>query len=261
MTPDWTLLQANLKETYWQHDKPKDTHEALIRLVKEAPSMDLNVYIIKFIAITDSLIAKHALSDLDRVGCLLDGLQPDLRSHVLTFCAKKSWRLSAHDTGTQEPDFGELKEFVLPEAKPAQKQTVYNSERAIREGSDLESYRIASVSAPAPVSSAIVTPIAAPIPPTSTNVTPTVSAAPAVAPDPIAELTKHTPSNSLPNRISRCIWCDSPDHLKRQCPDLPVAIKKGLIRYNNENRIINVCMGQEIPLMFNHGGMQVLLQA
>ena len=80
--------------------------------------MDLNVYIIKFTAIMDSLIAKHALSDLYRVGCLLDGLQPDLRSHVLTFCAKKSWRLSAHDTGTQEPDFGELKEFVLTEARP-----------------------------------------------------------------------------------------------------------------------------------------------
>jgi len=66
-TPNWTLLQANLKETYWQHDKPKDTHEALIHLVKEAPTMDLNVYVIKFTVITDSLIAKHALSDLDRV--------------------------------------------------------------------------------------------------------------------------------------------------------------------------------------------------
>src|SRR5437762_8092564 len=75
---DWTALQANLKETYWQHDKPKDTHEDLIKLVKEAPTMDLNVYIIKFTAITDSLISKHALSDLDRIGRLLDGLHPDL---------------------------------------------------------------------------------------------------------------------------------------------------------------------------------------
>ena len=42
-THDWTALQANLKENYWQHDKPKDTHKALIKLVKEARTMDLIV--------------------------------------------------------------------------------------------------------------------------------------------------------------------------------------------------------------------------
>jgi len=42
--------------------------------------MDLNVYLMKFTAITDSLISKHALSDLGRVGRLLDGLQPALRT-------------------------------------------------------------------------------------------------------------------------------------------------------------------------------------
>src|SRR5437762_9498143 len=98
--------------------------------------MDLNVYIIKFTAITDSLISKHALSDLDRVGHLLDGLHSDLRPRVLKFCAKKSWRLSSHDTGTEEPNFEELKQFVLLEAKAAQKQTVYNNERTIREGNE-----------------------------------------------------------------------------------------------------------------------------
>ena len=70
-THDWTTLQVNLKEMYWQCDKLKDTHEALIKLVKEAPTMDLNVYIIKFTAITGSLISKHALSDLNHVGRLL----------------------------------------------------------------------------------------------------------------------------------------------------------------------------------------------
>ena len=224
MTPDWTLLQANFKETYCQHDKPEDTHEALIHLVKEAPTMDLNVYVIKFTVITDSLIAKHALSDLNHVGCLLDGLQPELRSHVLKFCTKKSWRLSSHDTGTQEPNFDELKEFVITEAKAAQKQTVYNSERAIREGNDLESHRTTSVSAPTPVPSTGVTPVDPPAAPTSTNTSPIISATPSIISDPIAELTNQlsqlmlsiqgnmqspkatytgtTPSNGLPNRIS-----------------------------------------------------------
>src|SRR5579871_5625738 len=82
---DWSKLEKSLKETFWQHDQPKDTPEALTCLIKEAPTMDLNVYIIKFTAITDSLIVKHALSSLDRVGRLLDGLRPELRSRVLKF--------------------------------------------------------------------------------------------------------------------------------------------------------------------------------
>ena len=73
--------------------------------------MDLNVFIIKFTTIINSLIAKHVLSDLDCVRYLLDGLQPELRSCVLKFCTKKSWRLSSHDTRTEEPKFEELKEF------------------------------------------------------------------------------------------------------------------------------------------------------
>ena len=52
--------------------------------------MDLNVFIIKFAAITDSLIVRYAFLDLDYVGRLLDGLQSELHSHVLKFCMKKS---------------------------------------------------------------------------------------------------------------------------------------------------------------------------
>jgi hypothetical protein len=55
------------------------------------------------------------LSPLDRIDRLLDDLSVELRRRVLKFYAKKSWRLSAHDTGINDPIFDELKEFILTE--------------------------------------------------------------------------------------------------------------------------------------------------
>src|SRR5579862_5966023 len=265
---DWSKLEKSLKKTFWQHDQPKDTPEALTRLIKEAPTMDLKVYIIKFTAITDSLIAKHALSNLDRVGRLLDGLRPELRSRVLKFCAKKSWRLSSHDTGTANPDFNELKQYVLMEAQAAQKQIVYDTERAVREGGDLKTaFR--------------TTPLTSMTSPTLVLATPTPDTQPNTAPDPITELTEQfsqlalliqaniqgSKATSTPvpapmpptpnNRTPRCIYCDSIDHTRRSnCPDFADALRKGRVYLNTENRIVNAATGQEIPLMFGRGGMK-----
>ena len=63
---------------YWQKDTQKNTTTALIKLVREAPMMDLNVYLLKFTAITDKLVASGAISSLDRIGRLLDGLSTEL---------------------------------------------------------------------------------------------------------------------------------------------------------------------------------------
>ena len=41
--------------------------------------------------------------------------------------------------------------------------------------------------------------------------------------------------------------------------NLCIAIKNELIRYNNENHIVNASTGQEIPPMFNRGGMKIHL--
>jgi hypothetical protein len=114
---DWTVLQKELKELYWQNDTPKNSTTTLYKLIKDAPTMDLNVYVLKYSSITDALVSKGALSSLDRVGRLLDGLPEELRKRVLKFCTKKSWRLSAQDMGTVDPNFDELKEFVLTEAQ------------------------------------------------------------------------------------------------------------------------------------------------
>jgi hypothetical protein len=278
-TPDWDVLRASLKEAYWQHDKPKNTPEALIKLVKEAPEMDLNIFLIKFTAITDSLIANNSLSSYDRVGRLLDGLPAELRSKVLDFCAKKSWKLSPNDTGTAVPNFDELKGFVLTKARAAQKKTVYNAGRAIREGNDglnqfsgLDEVPEKSATPGARATSRITTfSEGSPKPetPATTNATP----------DPIAELTKQfsqlalliqgnmgkpapvpVPENRIPARIPRCVFCDSTEHSRRSnCSEFGDYLRKGRVYINNEGRIVDGVTKQELPTMFGKGGMIKLI--
>ena len=112
-------LQSELKSLFWQHDKQKDTTESLNKLVQEAPTMDLNVYLLKYTSISDTLINKGALSTLDRVNRFLDGLSEKLRERALEFCTKKDWRLSSHDTGENDPIFSELKDFITTKAEAA----------------------------------------------------------------------------------------------------------------------------------------------
>jgi len=58
--------------------------------IKDAPTLDLNIYILKYTSISETLVAKGALSTLDRVNRLMDGLPEDLRKRVLKFFTKKS---------------------------------------------------------------------------------------------------------------------------------------------------------------------------
>jgi hypothetical protein len=74
------------------------------------------------------LVAQGALSPLDRVNRLLDGLSGDHRTKVLSFYVKDKWKLSAQDVGTENPKFEELKKFVLREAQTSQMQAVYEKE-------------------------------------------------------------------------------------------------------------------------------------
>src|SRR5947199_8464275 len=131
---NWMTLQGELKGLFWQHDQQKDTTATLNQLIRDAPRLDLNVFVLKYYSISEALVQKGALSSLDRVNRLLDGLSEDLRGKVLDFCAAREWRLSSHDTGTEDPDFEALKTFILTKANAIQKQTVYNSEKAARDG-------------------------------------------------------------------------------------------------------------------------------
>ena len=136
---DWDVLQNEVKQLYWPHDKPKNTMAALDKLVKEAPIMDLDVYVLKYTSISNALVTAHALSSLDRVSRLLDGLSEDLRRRVIRYCTKKGWKLSAHDVDKKDPDYKEITDFILTEARTDQTMTVFDKERALRERSEINS--------------------------------------------------------------------------------------------------------------------------
>ena len=137
--------------------------------------MNLNVYLLKYASISNTLVRKGALSTLDRVNHFLDGLSEKLHERALEFCTKKGWRLSSHDTGTTEPVFRELKDFIATKAEAAQKKTVYDKEYAIRNGN------LDTATPPAPPTPA--TPVAKPAQ--------VIAATPAsTASDSVAELTE-----------------------------------------------------------------------
>ena len=277
VSENWATFCSGLKDLYWQHDKPKNTTAELNKLIKDAPTLDLNIYILKYTSITETLVAKGALSTLDRVNRLMDGLPEDLRKRVLKFCTKNSWRLSAQDTGTKDPIFEELRAFVAEEAQTRQKETVYDKERKIREGHDSP----VSSDLPSPVHSGVS--LDAP-PLASIGLTKRPGLA---ASDPVAELTQQfsklallieanmSPRSQPPQlldpssvatfppqqrRPNRCHWCDDTEHMRGSCVELSKFIREGRVRINENNRVVNAGTGQEFPLMIGKGGMRRILE-
>jgi hypothetical protein len=80
---DWTQWQSDVKQLYWQYDKLRNTRAALNELIRTSrKDFDLNVYFLRYTSITDALIKQHALSPIERITRLLDGLPDDLRRKV-----------------------------------------------------------------------------------------------------------------------------------------------------------------------------------
>jgi hypothetical protein len=109
---------------------------------------------------------------------------------------------------------------------------------------------------------------------------PAIPATPAVStPDPIAELSKQFAQLSLliqaqmkgsnvvasvptsnsaaarnfGERRSRCHYCDSTEHAKRDCSVLSDDIRKGQVLINEKGRIVNAVSCENLPLMFGKG--------
>ena len=62
------------------------------------------------------------------------------------------------------------------------------------------------------------------------------------------------------DRPRYCMWCDATEHSRYRCPEFPEAIRQGLIRLNERNRVVNAATGLELPLMFGKGGMKMPLE-
>ena len=269
VTSNWATLQDDLRKLYWPHDTPKNSMSALNKVIQDAPSMDLNVYVLKYTSISQALVTAHALSPLDRVTRLLDGLTDELRRKVIRYCTKEDWKLSSQDTGTKDPEFDKITEFILTEARTNQTMAVYSNERSVRERNGTSE----TVNNPA------MPPVATPAPATTTMLAQSVTP----APDPIAELTKqfaqlalalqanmigHAPTTSSPNvsapssgytndRPFRCVWCDSTGHARRDCPEFAEALGSRQVTLNEKGRVLH--NGSELPLMYGKGGMKRLV--
>src|ERR1700694_4268543 len=130
---NWEVLRQELKGLFWQNDKQQDTTSALSQLVKNAERMDLNIYVLKYTAISEKLVELGALSPLDRVHRLLDGLSPQLRERVFEFCIENKYRMNARSVHVEEPEFNKIREFVLSRAEIMQNKTAYENDRLSRD--------------------------------------------------------------------------------------------------------------------------------
>jgi hypothetical protein len=260
---NWELLQKELKQLFWQDDPPKNSIAALIKLIGEAKSgkMTVDMYVLKYTAMTQELVENNAMSTFDRNVRLLEGLTEGIQSKVLDHCSDKKWRMLEHDVNTEEPEFDDLKGVVLGKARAMERKNLFIRGRLSGMG----------------------------YPSTEATVTPTTSISPSTAPttmtspsstasdirdltDQISRLTlliggsQQTPnkSASIPSQRlpwnARCMYCDSLIHTQRnECPEFQEALGKGVIGINEVGKVKLMATGEELPLMFGKGGMKVVV--
>ena len=266
-TGNWELLQKELKELFWQADPPKNTVAALCRLISDAKSgrMNVDMYVLKYTTITEALLKKNAISSFDRTVRLLEGLPEDLQKKVFEYCSGKKWRMLEHDVETVEPEFDEVKSVVLEKARTLERQKLFIQGQLM---------------GPGYMGSEPITPATS----TTTSSVPTTMTSPvstAVDSDGVNELTKRIErltllvegrpqrpvtdnvpaSTSAPVAMGRrCLWCDSLEHVRRDCVEFTEALRSNLVRFNDAGRVVLVSTGQELPLMIGKGGMKRLVQ-
>jgi hypothetical protein len=264
-TGNWDLFQKELKELFWQANPPKNTVAALCRLISDAKmgKISVDMYVLKYTTITEALLRKNAISKFDCTVQLLEGLSEDLQKKVFEYCSEKKWRMLEHDVETEEPEFSKVKDVVLGKAKMMERQKLFVQGQLMGPG-----YLGSGPTTPA-TSTAIST--------VSTAITSPVT----TTADPINELTEQIerltllvegqPQRqasgkvpvvvpALPAMGRRCLWCDSLEHVRRDCMEFSEALKSNSVRFNEAGRVVMVSTGQELPLMIGKGGMKHLVQ-
>jgi hypothetical protein len=156
-----------------------------------------------------------------------------MRTKVIKFCMQKDWKVTDQDAG-DTPNFDEIKKFLEHEIHTLDVISVYERDRC--DSFPAISYPSAcpTVSSPKPVIIANSSishssdPSTVPFPkpavpanpatpnsiPVIVSTTPAPAPAPAPAPVPASNAIATIPTSSSRriSRVSRCIWCDSPDH-------------------------------------------------
>ena len=263
---DWKLFQKELKKLFWQTDPPKDTATALFKLINDARTgkISVDMYVLRYTNVTDSLVKKNAMSKFDRNVRLLEGLSEEIQSKVFEYCSEKRWRMLEHDVETTEPEFEEVREVVLEKAKMLERRKLFISGRVT--GAGYAGFGASETPTSTATASTIPTTVTSPVPAPS---------------DSMAELTKQVSKLALilegqppqqPASVStpasssrrkqwepRCKWCDSVDHTQ-QCSELKNAIEMGQVGFNEKGRIKLMSTGEELPTMYGKGGMKIFLK-
>jgi hypothetical protein len=79
---------------------------------------------------------------------------------------------------------------------------------------------------------------------------------PAIPAIPIAS---SAPAIIRPERVPKCIWCDSREHSRRSdCVLFAEALKSENIKINENGRIAFASSGAEVPPAFGRGGMKAM---
>jgi len=186
--------------------------------------------------------------------------------------------LSSYDTGSKDPNFDELKKFILAKAQTPKLKVVYNKERVLEDSYDglQESVWViahprtpvtSTPIVPTPVAPPMATPTAAPIDTAITELTKQFSQLALFLKANIESAHPTAPTAPQVRAPFRqfdwpryCIWCDATEYSRYHCPEFPEAIRQDLIQLNEWNHVVNAATGLELPLMFGKGGMKMLLE-
>jgi hypothetical protein len=254
---DWDLLQTELKRFYWQTNNPKNTLATLNSLIRKSARLPLNAYVLKFASITNVLDSKDILSPINHVARLLEGLDERMRKKVIKFCTLKNWKV-ASDQDDETPNFDEIKKFLEHEALTMERISVYERENPLPATLNYDAISAISQSSDTPAVTSPKPAINIAASPTTPNSIPIVPTAPASASAPAPAIaTIPTSSSRLVLRVSRCIWCDSPDHSRRSdCALFAEALKTRNIRINEVGHVVLSSTAAEIPPAFGRGGMK-----
>jgi len=250
---DWEKFQGELERAFWQYEEKRDTMAELCKLVREGPTMDVNLFSVQYSAISGVLESAGELSRYDRLNYFIDGLTEGMRKKVYMYASEHNWRLLSGDKGATEVKFAQLKAYIDVLASGEQRRLIRERERAVRE--NRMAPEIAAVSQPLS-GAAVIAPKASP---------PIVQPRGSVSSfDPIADLSKSferlalamekvavpgptNASSSVPNYTYtgnrptsphppcqfRCNWCDVQGHFMDRCDNFQRALEKGVVCYND----------------------------
>jgi hypothetical protein len=184
---------------------------------------------------------------------------PLMRKKVIKFCAKMDWKVTSDQDG-ETPNFDEIKKLLENEVRTMERISVSehqhcfltsNRDDPISSISPL--YNIPAVTSPKPAIDNAVNPA-------TPNSIPLVLTIPApnlvISTIPTSSFCRRVP------RVSRCIWCHSPDHSRRsECMLFSEALKSGNIQINEIGHVVLSSTGAEFPPAFGRGGMKLLYDA